>query len=84
MGCAGVVVWLVCCVCADVRAGDGIGWVVWMGRCAWGRCWCVYMFPATMPWVWGGVLWFVVWVWGVLLLCEARCVASVGGCVEVG
>ena len=84
MGCARVVVWLVYCVCVDVSAVEGECRVVGMGRCARGRCRCVYMFPAAMPWVWGGVFWFVVMAWDGMFVFVARCVASGGVCDELG
>jgi hypothetical protein len=40
--------------------------------------------PAALLWVLGGVFWLEVMAWTGMFVCEARCVAGVGGCDEVG
>ena len=74
MGCTRVVVWLVSCVCVGVSTVEGDG-LVWVGRCASGRCRCVYVSSSKVLWVWGGVLLFVVMVWDGVYVFLARCVA---------
>ncbi len=73
MGCARFVTCPLSCVCVGVSAVEGDG-LVWVGRCAWGRCWCVYVSSLEVLWVWGGVLLFVVMVWDRVHVFVARCV----------
>ena len=56
-----------------------------MGGKVCGRlCWCVYMSPVAVPWIWGGVFWFVTMAWrGVFVLVAWR-VAGGGVCGKSG
>ena len=82
MGCVGFVVRSVSYVCDDVSIVEG-GGLVWVGRCAGGRGWWVYVSLAWVLWVWGDVLLFVAMVWDGVYVFLARFVAWPGEGVPV-
>jgi len=63
----------------------GWWWPGSMGGKVCGRlCWCVYMSPAAVPWVCGGVFWFVAMAWRGVFVLVAWCVAGGGVRDELG
>ena len=52
--------------------------------CGGGLCWCVYMSPAAVPWVWGGVFWCVAMSWRGVFVLVAWCVTGGGVCGKLG
>jgi len=78
MGCSRVVVWTMSCVRVDVSAVEGDG-LLWVGRCAAERCWCVYVSSSGVLWAWGGVLLFVAMVRDGVYMFVVLCVACWSG-----
>ena len=42
-------------MCASGAIMGGDGHVVVLGMCREGRCWCVWIYFATVVWMWGDV-----------------------------